>query len=117
MQAIAVGQRIEMPPFEGMRADIRPSANGDPVITLWAGMPDPQRSEVRAMRKGKLRLSILAVPPLVWILADAGDGLEFDCPWAPGLEIDPRVAGGWGRGWTEQERALVVIPSSIPRPP
>lgn len=65
------------------------------------------------MRKGKLQLSFLPAPPLVWIFLDAGGGLTFDTPYAPGLKLDPKSAAVWAAEWTDKQRAHVHIPFVI----
>ena len=108
--SLAVGRAAPRPLWgEGLRAQIK-VADGMPNITLWAGANAPTPSEVEAMQDGKLRLSILPAPPLVWIILDAGGGLSFDAPYAPGLEFDPMDAAGWGKDWTIVQRALVTVP-------
>ncbi|MEW5425086.1 hypothetical protein [Amorphus sp. 3PC139-8] len=84
MTRLAVGEMWPWPlAGEGLQALMTPgeAALG---ITLVAGISRPTREEVRALRKGKIRVALLPAPPLVWIVL-SGQGLSLDAPYAVGL--------------------------------
>jgi hypothetical protein len=110
--AYELGAAWPHPIGEGMRAVIEPHDEG-PALTLVCGLPRPTSAEIKALRKGRVRLAITSSSSLAWIILSAAN-LSFDAPYALGVESDDRraaIAAALARisAWPEHLRGLVTI--------